>query len=204
MILLLDIGNTHTHLGLGNARGVTRQKNIPTRAWFDATAISIIKRFLPGGSPEFVALCSVVPKATKRAVPALRKLTGIDALELSPQTVRGIGINYPKANTIGADRLANAVAARRRFGAPAVVVDFGTAVTFDVVDRDGDYVGGIIAPGNGYMLRYSVVLLAGCLAAGPAAAASWADRLFDEMSKDFGSVPRGPALVHHFRLVTRP
>jgi type III pantothenate kinase len=154
MILLLDIGNTHTHLGLGNARCVTRQKNIPTKAWFDTTAISAIKRFLGSGSPEFVALCSVVPKATKRAVPVLRELTGIDVLELSPQTVRGIGIKYPKANTIGADRLANAVAARRRFGAPAVVVDFGTAVTFDVVDRDGDYVGGIIAPGLDVMTDY--------------------------------------------------
>ena len=60
----------------------------------------------------------------------------------------------PKPNTIGPDRLANAVAARHRFGAPAVVVDFGTAVTFDVVDRAGNYVGGIIAPGLAAMTDY--------------------------------------------------
>ena len=65
-----------------------------------------------------------------------------------------IGIAYPKPQTIGPDRLANAVAARVHFGAPVVVVDFGTAVTFDVVDRAGNYVGGIIAPGLAAMTGY--------------------------------------------------
>ncbi len=68
--------------------------------------------------------------------------------------MRGVGIDYPQPNTIGPDRLANAVAARHRFGAPVVVVDFGTAVTFDVVDRAGNYVGGIIAPGLAAMTDY--------------------------------------------------
>jgi type III pantothenate kinase len=65
-----------------------------------------------------------------------------------------VGIDYPKPESIGPDRLANAVAARKRFGAPVVVVDFGTAVTFDVVDRKGNYVGGIIAPGLAAMTDY--------------------------------------------------
>ena len=68
--------------------------------------------------------------------------------------MRGIGIDYPKPQTIGPDRLANAMAARRRFGAPVVVVDFGTAVTFDIVDRRGNYIGGIIAPGLEVMTDY--------------------------------------------------
>jgi type III pantothenate kinase len=68
--------------------------------------------------------------------------------------LRGVGIDYPKPDTIGADRLANSVAVRHGFGAPAVVVDFGTAVTFDVVDRAGNYVGGIIAPGLAAMTDY--------------------------------------------------
>ncbi|HSU57185.1 MAG TPA: type III pantothenate kinase, partial [Candidatus Dormibacteraeota bacterium] len=63
-------------------------------------------------------------------------------------------IDYPKPRTIGPDRLANAVAARRLFGAPVVVVDFGTAVTFDVVNSKGKYVGGIIAPGLAAMTNY--------------------------------------------------
>jgi type III pantothenate kinase len=73
---------------------------------------------------------------------------------LTPATVRGVGIDYPAPQTIGPDRLANAVAVRTHFGAPAVVVDFGTAVTFDVVDRKGNYIGGIIAPGLAVMTDY--------------------------------------------------
>jgi len=65
-----------------------------------------------------------------------------------------LGIDYPRPDTIGADRLANALAARHRFGVPVVVVDFGTAVTFDVVDQHGNYVGGIIAPGLAAMTDY--------------------------------------------------
>jgi type III pantothenate kinase len=65
-----------------------------------------------------------------------------------------VGIDYPKPGSIGQDRLANALAAKEHFGAPVVVVDFGTAVTFDVVDRRGFYVGGIIAPGLAAMTDY--------------------------------------------------
>jgi type III pantothenate kinase len=65
-----------------------------------------------------------------------------------------VGIDYPKPKSIGADRLANAIAARFHFGAPAVVVDFGTAVTFDVVNAKGNYAGGIIAPGLAAMTDY--------------------------------------------------
>jgi type III pantothenate kinase len=78
----------------------------------------------------------------------------LGALELNAKTIRGVGVDYPKPNSIGPDRLANAVAARERFGAPVVVVDFGTAVTFDVVDSKGNYVGGIIAPGLAAMTNY--------------------------------------------------
>jgi type III pantothenate kinase len=100
------------------------------------------------------ALCSVVPRTTPQVLKAIWQLWKVDALELSPKTLRGVGINYPKPKTIGPDRLANAVAARHHFGAPSVVVDFGTAVTFDVVDRAGDYIGGIIAPGLAAMTDY--------------------------------------------------
>jgi len=153
MILLLDIGNTHTHLGLGNATRVIRQANIATKRWFDGAALDRVRHFIGKRPVKSAALCSVVPRATARALPALRRLT-TQLLELTPGTVRGVGINYPNPDTIGPDRLANAVAARHHFGAPAVVVDFGTAVTFDVVDRHGDYVGGIIAPGLEVMTDY--------------------------------------------------
>lgn len=154
MILLLDVGNTHTHLGLARPGGVTRQSDIPTAEWFSGAAPGRLERFLRGRSLRGAGLCSVVPRATPIIRRTLRQRWNLTCLELSAATVRGIGINYPRPETIGADRLANAVAARHRFGSPVVVVDFGTAVTFDVVDRKGDYVGGIIAPGLAAMTDY--------------------------------------------------
>src|SRR5688572_7969330 len=152
MLLLLDIGNTHTHLGLAG-RKVIRQAQFPTSHWFDRKAAALVKRFCGARKITGVALCSVVPKATKPAE-RLAKTFGAPYLELNARTLRGVGIDYPKPETIGPDRLANAVAARNRFGAPSVVVDFGTAVTFDVVDAQGNYVGGIIAPGLAAMTDY--------------------------------------------------
>ena len=152
--LLYDIGNTHTHLGLANERRVFRQINIRTAAWFNGTAARLVAEFVGKSKLSGAALCSVVPNATPKAVQVTKRLWKLTPLALTPDTIRGVGINYPKPHTIGPDRLANAVAVRHHFGAPAVVVDFGTAVTFDVVDKSGDYVGGIIAPGLAAMTDY--------------------------------------------------
>jgi type III pantothenate kinase len=187
MILLFDIGNTHTHLGLADGRRVLKQTNIPTREWSGRAAGAGVVKFVGAKKITGAAMCSVVPCVTplvrkfmaqlgtpasgparkvgvqasacygdtlkrelQRAVPK----TGVPLLELNPKTICGVGIDYPKPDSIGPDRLANAVAARQRFGAPVVVVDFGTAVTFDVVDARGNYVGGIIAPGLAAMTDY--------------------------------------------------
>jgi len=154
MILLLDIGNTNTHLGLADGCRVLRQGNLPTGAWFAGMARAGLKRFVGRAKVQGAVLCSVVPRATPRAREAVRQLWKQPCLELSARTLRGLGIDYPRPDTIGADRLANALAARHRFGVPVVVVDFGTAVTFDVVDQHGNYVGGIIAPGLAAMTDY--------------------------------------------------
>src|SRR5947208_6537792 len=154
MVLLIDIGNTHTHLGLANQKRVVKQANIPTAHWFGDTAAKLTKRFVAGGGVDGAALCSVVPRATQPVRRAVKRRWNTSPVELTPRTVRGAGINYPRPDTIGPDRLANAVAVKHHFGAPAVVVDFGTAVTFDVVDRRGNYVGGIIAPGLAAMTDY--------------------------------------------------
>jgi len=152
--LLLDIGNSNTHLGLANASRVRRHQDIPTTAWFDGSAVRRMRRFAGRALIGGAAICSVVPRATPAAVRTLRRLWKINPLLLTSSTVLGVGIDYPNPETIGPDRLANAVAVRHRFGAPAVVVDFGTAVTFDVVDRRGNYCGGIIAPGIAAMTDY--------------------------------------------------
>jgi type III pantothenate kinase len=173
MFLLFDIGNTHTHVGLADDRRVLKQTNIPTREWFGGKAAAPVKKFVGKKKITGAVLCSVVPRAT----PMVRKFVaefgapstasarnkkkhlagavpGVPLLELTAKTVRGVGIDYPKPDSIGPDRLANAVAARKCFGAPVVVVDFGTAVTFDVVNRAGNYAGGVIAPGLAAMTDY--------------------------------------------------
>jgi type III pantothenate kinase len=154
MILLFDIGNTNTHLGLSDGGGITRQANIPTAGWFDGSAEKRVQRFVDDLPLTGAAFCSVVPGANLPGRRLVKRHWNLRALELSPATIQGIGIDYPNPKSIGADRLANAVAVRHRFGAPAVVVDFGTAVTFDVVNRKGNYVGGIIAPGLSAMTDY--------------------------------------------------
>jgi type III pantothenate kinase len=154
MILLFDIGNTNTHLGLANSSRVLRQTDIPTAAWFNGKAGALLKKFVGAARLEGAALCSVVPRATPVVRKTVRQIWKLNALELTPETLRGVGIDYPQPNTIGPDRLASAVAARHHFGAPVVVVDFGTAVTFDVVNRAGNYAGGIIAPGLAAMTDY--------------------------------------------------
>jgi type III pantothenate kinase len=154
MILLFDIGNTHTHVGLADGRRVLKQINVPTREWFGGGAATLVKKFAGKNKVGGVVLCSVVPRATPLVRKLVRAVWKLDTLELNPKTIRGVGIDYPKPNSIGPDRLANAVAAKFRFGSPVVVVDFGTAVTFDVVDSRGNYVGGIIAPGLAAMTDY--------------------------------------------------
>ena len=154
MILLFDIGNTHTHIGLADGTRVVKQADIPTLSWFGGGAAARVEKFAGKNKIGGAILCSVVPRATPLARKLVRAGWQREALELNPQTICGVGIDYPKPNSIGPDRLANAVAARARFGAPVVVVDFGTAVTFDVVDAKGNYVGGIIAPGLAAMTNY--------------------------------------------------
>ncbi|MDB6025872.1 MAG: Type pantothenate kinase [Verrucomicrobiales bacterium] len=154
MILLFDIGNTHTHLGLANGKKVLRQTNIRTADWFDATAQKQVQTFLKTSKLEGAALCSVVPRATAFVHEFVTEKLFLPCFELNAASIVGVGIDYPKPATIGPDRLANAIAAKHHFGAPAVVVDFGTAVTFDVVNAKGNYVGGIIAPGLAAMTDY--------------------------------------------------
>jgi type III pantothenate kinase len=154
MLLLFDIGNTNTHIGLANRHRVLKQANLPTADWFSGAAAKRVRQFVGRIRPEGAALCSVVPRATPRIRQTVRQLWQLRPFELTAKTLRGVGLDYPRPETIGEDRLADAVAARHHFGAPVVVLDFGTAVTLDVVDRRGNYIGGIIAPGLAAMTDY--------------------------------------------------
>lgn len=154
MILLIDIGNTHTHLGWAKGTRIFGAQNLSTKDVRAGSLGRILEGLLPRKPVTGACLCSVVPAATGPARRAVRAVTGLDPEILGPDRLPGIGVRYPKPESIGPDRLANAVAATRHFGAPVVVVDFGTAVTFDVVDADSHYVGGIIAPGIAMMTDY--------------------------------------------------
>jgi type III pantothenate kinase len=152
MLLLLDIGNTHTHFAVAEGRSLRSDGQFPTSDWRSGKIPLPVRAIAKKAAAA--AMCSVVPSATKLARTALAASGLTDIFALTHATTRGVGIDYPNPETIGADRLANAIAAHQRFGGPAVVVDFGTAVTFDVVNRDGNYIGGIIAPGLAVMTSY--------------------------------------------------
>src|SRR5258708_20364858 len=106
LILLLDIGNTHTHLGLANSKRVFRQANIRTAAWKNGTARRSLQKFLGRRKPSGAALCSVVPQATPQVKRILKSLWSLNCLELRSDTATGVGIRYPSPNTIGPDPLA--------------------------------------------------------------------------------------------------
>ncbi len=107
-------------------------------------ASAALQRFVKQRKIDIFVVCSVVP--TKNGV--VRKAAKRSKiLWLTPQLRLGVGIDYPNPKTIGADRLANAAAVADLYGSPAIVVDFGTAVTFDIVSVQRNYIGGVIAPG---------------------------------------------------------
>jgi type III pantothenate kinase len=114
---------------------------------------ALIARFKQeAGGRGGVSFCSVVPDATERLRPVLAA-AACPVWHLRHDACPGLGIHYPRPEEIGQDRLANCIGAQVLHGAPAIVIDMGTAVTFDILTENG-YEGGIIAPGLGIMTRY--------------------------------------------------
>jgi type III pantothenate kinase len=138
--LLVDISNSYTKLAFATKRRLAKPMRYPTKE----LSVPTLRRILRGRSVETIVVSSVVPQKNKVIVAAAGPSR---VLFLSPRLDLGVGIDYPAPRSIGADRLANAAAVAQLYGYPAIVVDFGTAVTFDVVSAGGDYVGGVIAPG---------------------------------------------------------
>ena len=138
--LLIDVSNSYTKLAFSTRQRIARAVRIPTK---ELTSAALL-RHLQTRAIKAIVVSSVVPAknaAIAKAAGALRLLF------ISADCRLGVGVDYPAPKTIGADRLANAAAVAQLYGRPAIVVDFGTAVTFDVVSAEGDYVGGVIAPG---------------------------------------------------------
>ena len=145
--LLVDISNSFVKFAPASAEKIGKTTRLPTTKLTTAA----IRQTVRSSKPGTIVVSSVVPgknKSIQGGAGAARVLFLTPALDL------GVGIDYPQPRSIGADRLANAVAVAHLYGTPAIVVDFGTAVTFDVVSANGDYVGGVIAPGLEAMTSY--------------------------------------------------
>lgn len=154
MLLLIDIGNTNTHAGLSDKGGVGQARNFPTAGWFDNTAQVLLRQFIAQAPLEGLAICSVVPSAVAPLLKFAEAQRIGKVFELKSDNLSLIGMDYPQPATVGADRLANAVAACVHYNAPCISIDFGTAVTVDVVSRQKKFMGGIIAAGLAVMTDY--------------------------------------------------
>lgn len=158
MLLCIDIGNTHTHYGVVAPEGTRFLRHLPTRQldhYTDGLNAQLAGIFSEHPGIAAVAFCSVVPDATDKLVRVFERWRlSLPLFQLTHEKNLGVAIGYPRPTEIGQDRLANAAGAQALVGSPAIVIDMGTAVTFDVMTRARGYEGGIIAPGIELMRRY--------------------------------------------------
>ena len=155
MLLAVDVGNTHTVYGVFDGETSLASWRVATRADTTGDELGVLLRrlFADAGlklsDVDGAILSSVVPGVDAALIETLRLSVGLEPLVVGPGVKTGMPILYDNPHEVGADRIVNAVATLDRYGAPAVVIDFGTATTFDALDAEGRYVGGAIAPGLG-------------------------------------------------------
>lgn len=153
MFLAVDVGNTQTVIGLFDGVKIVDRWRLSSGRERTEDEFTILLRGLlaptgyRAGDLEGAAMSSVVPPVANALRSSLEKLVGARVLVVGPGIRTGMAIEIDNPREVGADRVVNSVAARERYGAPVVVVDFGTATTFDVVNGGGAYIGGAIAPG---------------------------------------------------------
>ena len=154
MLLAIDVGNTHTVMGVYRGADLLHMWRVATnkRDTADELRMKVLPLMMADGIElgelRGAALASVVPALTMAWTGAIERLLGKKPLLCNAQSAGKLfETTYVNPSEIGADRVADAVAARELYGAPVVVVDFGTATNIEVVDKDGMFVGGIIAPG---------------------------------------------------------
>lgn len=155
MLLAIDVGNSRATLGLGDRDGWRSRWRLETERSRTADEYVVLvgelfelARTDPSSVTVAVLTC-VVPSLTPVFESTTRRLFGCTPLVVGPGTRTGMNVRYDPPGALGSDRLVDALAARERWGAPVVAVDFGTATTFNVVDDSGDFAGGAIAPGVG-------------------------------------------------------
>jgi type III pantothenate kinase len=154
MLLLIDIGNTSTTLGFCKNGDIIDKLSIETfresRDIGDYSGLfGNVFADRQMERPDSAAICSVVPDVTPLFEDAVKRSFGIEPLTISSRTRTGLTFGIKNIETLGADRVANAVAARKLYNGNLIIVDFGTATTFCLVTEKGEYMGGAIMPGPG-------------------------------------------------------
>jgi type III pantothenate kinase len=148
MLLAVDVGNTQTVFGLYEEAELGERWRIATESQRTGDELgALLADFLDPGSIDGICLSSTVPRLVPEYEHAAARWVGAELLVVGPGIRTGISVQYDDPREVGPDRIVNAVAAKERYGAPAIVADFGTSTNFDVVSPDGAYVGGVLAPG---------------------------------------------------------
>ncbi len=151
MLLALDIGNTNVLIGLWDGSTWTQTWRVRTvRDKMPDEYAVLLRNFLGSfDAIQSVAISSVVPSLTSAFTEVCKHYFQLEPLVVSTKINTGIAVRVDQPEQVGADRIVNSLAAHTLYGGPAIVVDLGTATTFDVIARDGSYIGGSIAPGIG-------------------------------------------------------
>lgn len=155
MLLVIDVGNTNTVLGVYEGERLLAHWRLVTAHQQTVDEYGILARNLldlagiDAAKLDAVIISSVVPPLDLTLAEMCQRYFKLTPLFVEPGIKTGIRIHYDNPQEVGADRIANAVAAFEKYGGPAIVVDFGTAITFDAISAAGDYLGGVITPGLG-------------------------------------------------------
>jgi type III pantothenate kinase len=153
VLLVVDVGNTQTHFGTYEDQRLVEHWRLATVRESTADELGaalsnlLELRDVSLGDLSQSIVSSTVPQLEPEWTAMARRYLGHEMLTVGPGVRTGMALRYENPREIGADRLVNSVAIRDRFGGPAVCVDFGTAVNFDVLSRDGEYLGGVLMPG---------------------------------------------------------
>ena len=148
MLLAVDVGNTQTVFGLYEGDELGERWRIATEAERTGDELgALLADFFDVKALEGIVLSSTVPRLIREYEHVAERWAKVPLLVVGPGVKTGIQIHYDDPREVGPDRIVNAIAAKERYGAPAIVVDFGTSTNFDVVSPAGDYVGGVLAPG---------------------------------------------------------
>jgi type III pantothenate kinase len=160
MLVTIDVGNSHTVIGIYEGERLIQHWRISTSAERTSDEHGVMINALLQGAglntplkPEGVVVACVVPPLNQTIEMLCERYFGCHPLMVGPGIKTGMPILYENPKEVGADRIVNAVAAYERFGIACIVVDFGTATTFDYITGRGEYVGGAIAPGLGISMN---------------------------------------------------